>query len=150
MEKPNYEKYHAYKLAHDRMKAAFEAGFPLEVITIAESVITDRLLSHANFHGAGLNPDRKTLGPVLERFKNYPGKADPAGHQEVAEKVDAWRIERNRTLHGIAKSAQGEGPSIEAESFVEKAFEVAQSGMDLVAIVKRWHDAELRAAKAAE
>ncbi|MBY5269446.1 hypothetical protein BB931_01245 [Spiribacter salinus] len=77
MTEPNYEKYYAYRLAHERMKGAFQAGYPLETITIAESIITDRLLSHANFHGAGLNPDRTPLGPALQHFKQHPGTVDP-------------------------------------------------------------------------
>lgn len=147
MTEPNYEKYHAYRLAHERMKGAFEEGYPLETITIAESIITDRLLSHANFHGAGLNPDRTPLGPALQHFKQHPGTVDPSGHKALVERVEGWGRKRNHTLHGIAKSAQGEGPAVGAEDFVDHAFEVARSGIDLVASVKRWIDAEMRAAR---
>ena len=147
MREPNYEKFHAHRLAHERMKAAFNAGYPLETITIAESIITDRILSHANFHGAGLNPDVTPLGPSLKHFRAHPGVVDPSGQEELAERMQAWSRTRNQTLHGIAKSAQGEGPAVSAEDFVDHAFEVARSGMDLVASVKRWIDAEMKAAK---
>ena len=54
----NHAKYLSYRLARDRMKAAIEADFPLEAVTIAESLITDRLLSFVNFHGAGFRGKR--------------------------------------------------------------------------------------------
>ena len=146
MAEKNDEKYRAYKLAHDRMNAALEKGFPLEVITIAESVITDRLISHANFHGEGLNPHSAALGPALNRFKRYPGKVDPTRHKDLVARIDAWRDKRNQTIHGIAKSDQGEGPTIAAEDFVEKARAVAESGMELMTSLKSWHAAELKAA----
>lgn len=147
---PNYDKYYAYRLAHKRMKTAFEAGYPLETITIAESIITDRLLSHANFHGARMNPDRTPLGPALNHFRKHPGTVDPSGHDELVERIEVWSRKRNQTLHGVAKSAQGEGPAVGAEDFVDHAFEVGRSGMDLVASVKRWIDVEMRAGKASK
>jgi len=33
--KGNHAKYLSYQLAHERMKSAIEAGFPLEVVAIA-------------------------------------------------------------------------------------------------------------------
>jgi hypothetical protein len=117
------------------------------VITIAESIITDRLISHANFHGEGLNPDSTPLGPALKGFKKYPGTVDPIRHQDLVARIDAWRDKRNQTIHGIAKSDQGEGPTIAADDFVEKARAVAESGMELMSSVKSWHAAEFRTAK---
>lgn len=42
----NARKYYGYQEAWRRIKRAQEEGFFLEVVTIAESIITDRLISH--------------------------------------------------------------------------------------------------------
>jgi hypothetical protein len=60
----NYANYISYLLAHERMKAAVKVGSPLEAVDIAESLLTDRLLSFINFHGAGFDHEKSTLGGV--------------------------------------------------------------------------------------
>lgn len=63
----NQAKYQSWRLAHERMQTAIAAGFPLEAVAIAESLVTDRLLSFVNFYGAGFNADKTTLHPVAEK-----------------------------------------------------------------------------------
>lgn len=63
----NHAKYLSYQLAHERMKAAIEAGFPIEAVAIAESLLTDRFLSFVNFHGAGFDAEKSTLGAVAQK-----------------------------------------------------------------------------------
>ncbi|MEQ1890653.1 MAG: hypothetical protein ABL951_15990 [Alphaproteobacteria bacterium] len=49
------------------MKAAIDAGFSLEVIAIAESLMTDRLMSYANCYQAKFDPNKTTLGKVARK-----------------------------------------------------------------------------------
>ncbi len=143
----NQAKYQSWRLAHERMDAAMAAGFPLEAVAIAESLITDRLLSFANFHGAGFdNPEMATLGRVAKKVVEICQATTPdAQGQALAEKAQCWAKDRNTVLHGIAKSAQGTGPAITANDFVAHAQEVAQRGLELVKEIKAWHGQQVRA-----
>lgn len=143
--KGNHEKYLSYKLAHGRMKCAVEAGFPLEAVAIAESLITDRLLSFINFHGADFDPERSTLGGVAQKAAKICKETtrDLQGEALAAE-AERWAKERNSILHSIAKSGQGVGPKIAADAFVEHAHSVAVRGMELVKDVKNWHRKQLQ------
>ncbi len=143
--KGNWAKYLSYRLAHDRMKAAIEAGYPLEAIAIAESLITDRLLSFVNFHGAGFDPEKCTLGPAAQKAAKICRETtkDPDG-ERLAVRAQDWARDRNTVLHSIAKSGQGVGPKIPADSFVDHAHKVAIRGLALVREVKVWHRKQLR------
>ena len=142
----NQAKYQSWRLAHERMQAAIAAGFPLEAVAIAESLITDRLLSFANFHGAGFHADKTTLRPVAEKVAKICQETTQDAHgQALAIRAQAWASQRNAVLHAIAKSAQGTGPQIAAAEFVEKAHAVALSGLELVKDVKAWHSKQVRA-----
>lgn len=143
--KGNHAKYLSYKLAHGRMKGAVEAGFPLEAVAIAESLITDRLLSFINFHGADFDPERSTLGGVAQKAAKICRETtkDPQG-EALASKAEIWAKDRNSVLHAIAKSGQGVGPKIAAYEFVEHAHAVAVRGLELVKDVKNWHRKQLQ------
>jgi len=143
--KGNHAKYLSYQLAHERMKSAIEAGFPLEVVAIAESLITDRLLSFINFHGSDFDPERSTLGSVAQKAAKICREKtnDPQG-EALASEAERWAKDRNSVLHAIAKSGQGVGPLIAADAFVQHAHGVAVRGMALVKDVKNWHRKQLQ------
>ncbi len=142
----NQAKYQSWRLAHERMAAAIAAGFPLEAVAIAESLITDRLLSFANFHGAGFDADKTTLRPVAEKVaKICQQTTQDADGQALAIGAQDWASQRNAVLHAIAKSAQGTGPQIAADDFLAHAQKVAQRGLELVKEIKAWHSRQLRA-----
>ena len=126
------------------MKAALQAGYPLQAVVIAESILADRWLSLINAHGAGLDPDRSTLGPVAQKAAKICHELTHYRQgEELARRAQSWAAERNQVLHAIAKSAQGAAPSIAAEDFVARAHEVAVRGVELVQYVKRWHRQQL-------
>jgi len=139
VERLNRAKHLSWRLAHERMNAAIEAGFPLEAVAIAESLLTDRFLSFVNFHGAGFGPE-KTLGGVAQKAASICRRTtgDALG-EALAADAENWARERNEILHGIAKSRQGVGPTIPAEGFVDRAHDVAVRGRQLVRAVKAWH-----------
>ena len=143
--KGNHEKFLSYKLAHGRMKGAVEAGFPLEAVAIAESLITDRLLTFINFHGADFDPERSTLGGVAQKAaKICRVKTKDLQGEALASEAERWAKERNSILHSIAKSGQGVGPKISGDTFVEHAHSVAERGLELLKKVKSWHRKQLQ------
>lgn len=144
----NHAKYLSYTLAHSRMKAALDAGFPLETIAIAESVMTDRLLSFVNHHGGALDPERTTLGQVAPRAEQLCRQAQDEQGATLAEQARQWAHKRNAILHAIAKSGQGVGPRIPAEAFVAEADSVARQGVELLKHIKAWHQQQVRQATA--
>ena len=130
------------------MQGAIDAGFPLEAVAIAESLITDRMLSFANFHEAGFDPDKTTLVKAAQKVAKICRKTtnDEPG-AKLATKAEQWAADRNAVLHAIAKSSQGTGPKIAADGFVKHAHGVAQKGMALVKDIKAWHSKQLRVQK---
>ena len=48
---PARSKYLSYTFAFDEMRRASEQGFPLHAIAIAESILSDRILSFLLSHG---------------------------------------------------------------------------------------------------
>ena len=137
----NTQKYLSYKLAHEKVVRAIDAGFPLEAIAICESIITDRLLSYANHHGGKLDPSKATLGQATTSIqKRVPDLAatDPLGAELVVQASD-WAKSRNHALHAIAKSGQGTGPKVSAAEFDEFVMAVALEGQALMKRIKSWH-----------
>jgi hypothetical protein len=144
----NTPKYLSYKLAHEKITRALAEGYPLEAIAICESMITDRLLSYANYHGGKLDPTKATLGQVIKRIRKLVtdlAATDPLG-DDLLEKASGWAASRNHALHAIAKSGQGQGPKISAAEFDEFAMATAQDGNRLLKQIKSWHQKQVRQA----
>ena len=152
----NINKHAAYAEAHARMKAALEAGFYFEVITIAESIISDRLISYLARPGAGSikKHTKKSgdeqwpgFGKLIEAWKaefkdgievSSSAIRERAGGNLV-EAVNSWREARNAAIHAIAKSDPGEAPEKPITSFVEDAMRTAELGRLLASEVDNWH-----------
>jgi hypothetical protein len=115
------------------MKLALEYKFPLEAITIAESLITDRLLSHVNHHGADFKPSKTTLTKTAEKSAKICRQLDDQEGFELSKSAAEWAGRRNEALHEIAKSGQGVGPKIRADDFLKSAVNTAESGIELLA-----------------
>jgi hypothetical protein len=67
-------KYLSYAEAWRRIKAAIQAGYYLEAVTIEESIIADRLLSYV----AGIAPEqpvdvRSPFGGLIRRWRSVAG-----------------------------------------------------------------------------
>ena len=125
----SHQKYLSYRFAFQRMKEAIDAGFFLEASTIAESVISDRLLSACN---------RK--GPVstklpLSRLIDIAITLKPA--VPTPESLHEWRIARNQVIHAVAKSAPGKS-TLKVSEFMELAESTAVNGLKLARIVATW------------
>lgn len=96
-----HQRYSVIKGAVRRYNEALESGFFLEAITIAESLIADRLESRAIFLGK-IDTSFKTLGVLTTNLKN-----DSILSCLIPE-IDAWRKQRNNALHELAKIENGD------------------------------------------
>ncbi len=132
----NSTKYLSYKYAFGQMKRATEAGFFLEVVMIAESVISDRLHSVCwRAEDANGKPTRKQkhvgLGSLIQRARN-------AGLNEAdVVELDEWREARNRVAHALARSVPG-SPTMPVEEFQALAKATAEDGIKLANKTKKW------------
>ena len=152
--KKNYAKRDSYALAFKMIDDALKYGCPLQAITIEESILTDRLSSVLNAGIEGGKP-YKTLGAVLLAWKPKSPKQKPHPNARLFDaeiekfyiRLDNWRKDRNKLLHGLAKSFQGEGPEIPATDFTQHAMDTAIEGLKLVKKIKNWVQNQVRKAK---
>ena len=153
-EKKNYAKRDSYALAFKMIDDALKHGCPLQAITIEESILTDRLSSTLNV-GKEITKPCDSLGDALNKWKPRNPRTSPDPNARLFDeeittlfpKLDSWRRERNALLHGLAKSAQGGKPEIEAAKFLIRAVQAANDGLHLVEKVKRWSAKQIRKAK---
>lgn len=133
----NETKYWSYTVAFDRMKLAQEEKFYLEAVTIAESIICDRLLSFLVEKGAFENEKEETIikksfGRLIKLWKSRA-----VDDTDLVNAVDLWREKRNEIVHGIVKSLPStEHPDI--EDFLAYARETAKEGEELAGKVRSW------------
>jgi len=133
----NSTKYWSYIEAFDRMESAQKLGFFLEVVTIAESIISDRLLSFLWKRGsldASKHDVTTSFGKLIEKWKAYD-----AADTTLAEKVDTWRKKRNTVVHSIVKSIPGTEHS-DIDDFLAQAEKTATEGKELAEEVRTWYN----------
>ena len=128
----SHSKYSSYKYAMFRMGEAIKERFYLEAVMIAESIISDRLLSvTARKQVAAPATKHVGLATLINRAKRVGLPAD------LATELDGWRDARNQVAHAVAKSSPGELP-MSVSGFCELAAKTARDGEQLVVKVKHW------------
>ncbi len=154
----NYPKYNSYALAFKLIDESIRHNFPLQAITIEESILADRLWSTLN---VGKNPDKVKLDTLSKALNEWKPREDVKGcklnpnRSLFDEEIDAlytdlkdWWKDRCNLLHGIVKSAQGKHPVIPAETFESSAAEAAKKGLSLVREIDKWSKRQVRKAQA--
>ena len=137
----NVAKHANYMWAMAQMKKAHAAGFFLETIAIAESIMSDRIWSFVKGTSGGPALSKHaTLGQVIT-FKCAFAASAPPG---LYKRVSSWADERNRLLHGIVKSYAGT-PPMPIDEFFTLAKRAAAEALLLVPTVDRWHKQGFRA-----
>lgn len=138
----------SYAEAWRRIKAANNAGFHFEAVTICESIISDRLLSFV----AGTEPEpsskltvKTPFGELIKRWRTQTKELPELHGVDLGYAVDQWRNQRNKIVHGLAKSAPGTPPE-DLDAFLTQAKETAMRGAALARAVCRWHQARLKRA----
>jgi len=143
----NQAKYLSYAEAWRRINAAIAGQFYFEAVTLSESIISDRLLSYVS----GVDPNSKlktktAFAQVIAEWRRLAGTlpSDP-NYGDLGAAVDAWRIERNKVVHGLVKSKPGT-PTQNVSGFLNEAKKTADAGKRLARKVSDWHKSELRRA----
>jgi hypothetical protein len=140
----NRAKYLSYAEAWRRIKEAMDGGFYFEVVTLCESILSDRLLSYVQ----GVHPSSKITvkTPFAKLIKEWRAlaarKLPQHGERDLGAAVDDWRIERNTVVHGLTKSAPG-APTAAVLPFLQRAEQTAKDGVSLARAVSNWHKLQL-------
>ena len=108
--------------AIDRYKKALKSGFYLEAITIAESLITDRMESRAVFLGMK-DSSFQTIGVLCKKLK------EDSILSALLPEIDDWRKLRNNALHALAKIEDGDYTSFQKKYHDTQA--VAENGIKI-------------------
>ncbi len=146
----NTAKYLSYREAWRRIKVASSQGFYFEVVSLCESIISDRLLSYVR----GTDPTNKAtvhtnFSTLIAQWRKLASGSLPTyGNSDLGAAVDAWRGERNTIIHGLTKSEPGT-QTMPVQSFIDRAKQAAQTGEALARAVSSWHKKQLRAHRAA-
>lgn len=141
----NKEKRGSYAFAWSRIEVAKKKGFYLEVVTLCESIISDRLLSYLQGVDSGCKADLRT--PFAQLIKDWKkqteGRVPGVPASDLIEDVDNWRTERNQVVHGLVKSRPGSKP-VPFREFMAKAKATADTGVSLARAVYNWQRREKR------
>lgn len=144
----NLAKYISYKEAWARIKDANRKGFHFEVVTICESIISDRLQSYVLGVTIGTSSNEHyTFKKLISKWRSLEnGKVPYKKSADLSMEVDEWRKARNEVVHGLVKSKPGQATE-NVESFLLKAEKTAQAGMVLARQVSDWHNNRLKNVK---
>ena len=145
---PNLPKYLSYTEAWRRIKSAHCTGFYFEVVTICESIISDRLLSFVSAKSSSNIDTRVSFADLTKRWRKLAAGPLPRhGDADLGTAIDLWREERNTIVHGLVKSSPGT-PTAPVEEFVQRAKKAADDGVALAKAVQRWHRQQLKSHQA--
>lgn len=141
---PNTAKYLSYKAAWGRINQAQAGGFSFEVVTLCESIISDRLLSFVLGVAPNMNVNvRASFSDLIKLWRSHasPRPVTKDG-SDLISAIDAWRLKRNSVVHGMTKALPGQ-PTEPVSTFVERAADAASDGIRLAKEVQSWHRKQL-------
>ena len=122
-----YLRYERYKQAINRYNDAMEHCYYIEAISLAESLICDRLESLYN----DLSQSSRFSYKALECFFRTPVyKHIKASYFHLFESIEAvkeWKVGRNQAIHEMAKLREDCSSSFDAD--YAKLKSVAENGM---------------------
>lgn len=150
--KKNHAKGATFAYAFKRMNESIRDCYYLEAITLAESIISDRLYSFVKFHESVGKPllhekekkaaKRTSLGNLTTKARRYNNvQSLTKSGQNMFDAIDEWRDARNECIHSIAKSEPGT-PTVSVDEFIELARNTAVNGKQLARLVCDWHKKE--------
>lgn len=124
--------------AVDRVDQAIDAGFPLEAITICESLIS-ACFHHSLTANGDTNPP-EMFAQLIHRFRqaNCDAQGYPA---RLVDEIDTWRRSRNDAMHLFVSRSLMETVKSQ-EEFIEKAKRTAEEGRILCDKLIEWFQYE--------
>jgi hypothetical protein len=134
----NHLKGESYTHAFRRINEAIEQGFYLEAVTLAESIISDRLLSFVKYHNGKVTV-RTSFHTLINSAKKFNAtQVLTKSGEDLFDALDRWRIERNACVHSFTKSEPGTAPE-SIYDFNRTAEKASKSGKTLARHVCSWH-----------
>lgn len=142
---PNPAKYLSYTETWRRINSGLDSGAFFEVVTLCESIISDRLLSFVR----GVDPSSKAnvhtpFSQLIACWRKSARTLPPYDGEDLGAAVDSWRKERNEVVHGLAKSMPGT-PTDGVVPYIQRAERAARRGVSLARAVSAWHKKQLAA-----
>jgi len=128
----------SFTYAFARINEAIKQEFYLEAVTLAESVISDRLLSFVKHRDDKVNKKTTFQQLISKAQKMSAITVTTNSGTDLFNALDEWRINRNKCVHSVAKSEPGE-PTISVDEFIEMAKLSAAEGKKLARMVCDWH-----------
>lgn len=137
MTQKNTPKGASFTYAFRRINESINAGYYLEAVTLAESIISDRLLSFVKVHKKSVNVKTPfhQLIQLGAKHNKTPIKTKKGIDLFVA--LDIWRDERNTCIHSASKSEPG-SPTIDVDDFLNITEKCAKDGKVLARLVCEW------------
>ena len=135
-------KQERYIEAYSRIESSIKSKHYFEAITIEESIISDRLASFLESTGT-LTTDqihRQSFASLIMLWKlaiNNPG-AIWEECKELISKVNAWRGQRNKYVHGLVKFPNQKANIPITSDFIKGAEKTATEGKLLANQVSDW------------
>ncbi|MBT3725413.1 MAG: hypothetical protein HOM14_06750 [Gammaproteobacteria bacterium] len=135
-------KQERYTEAYSRIESSINTKHYFEAITIEESIISDRL---ASFLGATqtLAQDqihRQSFANLIMLWKMATKNQGAIWENcdELVLKVDAWRKQRNKYVHGLVKFPYQKANIPNTIEFIKGAEKTAIDGKELANLVSVW------------
>lgn len=113
-----------------RINRAVDQEFYLEAIALEESCISDRL--SLILYIKGLNAGTKNFAKLIEICSEFIPKT-------LKTDIDAWRIERNKSIHNLVRSSPLE-TLIALDKLDEISAITAKKGKNLIVKVNEWFE----------
>lgn len=133
-----------YTEAYARIESSINTGHFFEAITIEESIISDRLASFLEATDT-LKSDKihkQSFSNLIMLWKistTNPGTIWEAC-DELISKVDAWRKQRNKYVHGLVKFPNKKANIPNTTEFLKGAEKTANEGKALANLVSDWRN----------
>lgn len=130
----NIDKFRSYAFAFSRINQAIENEFPLEAITMEESIICDRLRAYSEANGLPVKNKRNNPCSLNDFIINIQNdiKDTCSDLYKLLDSTDSWRIERNSLVHRLVRTDKsGESPDLSPRDFIPHAIEIAKTGSQL-------------------
>lgn len=142
------KRYKLYAAANNQIKAAFEAGFYIECVSICESIIGDRIEARIQFikHDDTKRHFVDAVGNRLTYLRSIEVENDP-NLSALYNEITLWTRKRNEVIHQFVKVTDA-NHELSAEQRTALSKEAAEQGRDIMrrlsAFVRKLNDWEGR------
>lgn len=129
------QRYGLYKLANEQLKAAYEAEFYIECVSICESIISDRIEARLQFLRRGTDKPSHidSLGRLLKQVTDIEPE-DQVELRAAYASIQEWGNARNKTIHQFVKVTD-QNQDLDGKGRVRNAKTAARDGIRLMKMI---------------